>query len=100
MASFDLLLTEFGAILGSALLVLAPADATATAKDDDDEATTDSVTELAVEVDGRASALSVRCAESTLIRLILGLLWSFDCSELQTAEIDAVDGVCIMNTCS
>lgn len=73
MASFDLLFTEFGGI-GSAVLVLA---ATATAADDD--ATTDSVTELAVEVDGRASTLSdVRCTESTLIRLILGLLCSFD----------------------
>lgn len=74
MASFDLLLTGFGTP-ESALLVLAVDDAVATAAaDDDDEATTDNVTELAVEVDGRASVLSIRCAESTLIRLILGLL--------------------------
>lgn len=79
MASFDLLLIGFGA-LELALLVVAVADATAADDDDDDDdaATTDNVTELDVEVDGRASALSVRCAESTLIRLTLGLIWSFD----------------------
>lgn len=79
MASFDLLLIAFGALVSALLVVaVADADADAVADDDDDAATTDNVTELDVEVDGRASALSVRCTESTLIRLILALICSFD----------------------